>query len=117
MTKGSRIGGLGKLSDFGKTKPPQPQAKAETDISPKAEPQQPALEKPVPINIKITRVQQQWLADTARTVRDNNDTPVAPNERVFPQHLIGVAIDLLQTAEIDWSQIKNLEDLRQCLNL
>ena len=69
------------------------------------------------INIKITRVQQQWLADTARTVSDNNDTPVAPNERVFPQHLVGVAIDLQQAAEIDRSQIKNLEDLRQHLRL
>ena len=124
--KGSRMGGLGKLSDFGQTKSPQPEPTASTESvseseqaqKPPVEQKQPsAQEKLVAINIKITRAQQRWLADTARIVRDNNDTPVAPNERVFPQHLIGVAIDLLQVTEIDWSKIKNLEDLRQQLKL
>lgn len=117
--KGSRMAGLGKLSDFGKTSKPQPEPKPEIVASSEVEKQlQPVpTEKLVPINIKITRVQQRWLADTARMVRDNNDTPVAPNERVFPQHLIGIAIDLLQDTEIDWSQIKNVEDLRQWLKL
>ena len=127
--KGSRMGGLGKLSDFGQTKSPQPEPEptASTESVSESEQaqkppvgqkqQQPAHEKLVAINIKITRAQQRWLADTARTVRDNNNTPVAPSERVFPQHLIGVAIDLLQVTEIDWSQIKNLEDLRQQLKL
>ena len=124
--KGSRMGGLGKLSDFGQTKSPQPEptaskefvSKSEQTQKPPVEQKQPsAQEKLVAINIKITRAQQRWLADTARTVRDNNNTPVAPSERVFPQHLIGVAIDLLQVTEIDWSQIKNLEDLRQQLKL
>lgn len=128
--KGSRMGGMGKLSDFGKTsKPPQEPQPEPTEstqrvrepellASPKAGQQQPAAtSKLVTINIKITRAQQSWLSETARTVRDNNDTPVAPSERVFPQHLIGVAIDLLRDTDIDWSQVRNIEDLRQQLNL
>ncbi|MBD2247436.1 hypothetical protein [Nostoc sp. FACHB-888] len=74
-------------------------------------------EKPVTINIKITRTQHDWLTDTARTVRDNNTEAVPPGERVYPQHLIGVAIELLLSCEVDWSQIKNTEDLKQLLNL
>lgn len=50
-------------------------------------------------------------------MRDNNDTPIAPSDRVLPQHLIGVAIDLLQDTDIDWSQTKNVEGLRQYLKL
>jgi len=128
-TKRSRMGGLGKLSDFGKTSLPQPEPESEPTESKqrvrepelKASPadgqQQPDTEKLVTINIKITRTQQSWLSETARTVRDNNDTPVVPSERVFPQHLIGVAIDLLRQSDIDWSQVRNLEDLRQQLML
>ncbi len=124
-TKGSRMGSLGKLSDFGKTTKPQPEKESEPTEStqPVTEPellatpadgqQPPDREKLVTINIKITRTQQSWLTETARTVRDNNDTPVAPPERVFPQHLIGVAIDLLHHSDIDWSSVRNLEDLRQ----
>ncbi|BBD63452.1 hypothetical protein NIES2109_63020 (plasmid) [Nostoc sp. HK-01] len=74
-------------------------------------------EKPVTINIKITRAQHNWLTDTARTVRDNNTEAVPPGERVYPQHLIGVAIELLQNSEVDWSQVKNTEDLKRLLNL
>lgn len=124
------MGGLNRLSDFGKTSKPQlePETKPtestervqepELLAQPKAGQQQLAAhEKLVTINIKIPRAQQSWLAETARTVRDNNDTPVAPSLRVFPQHLIGVAIDLLRDTDIDWSQIRNLEDLRQQLKL
>ncbi len=121
------MGGLGKLSDFGKTSKPQPEIQPESTesvelrepellASPKGI-QQPDPEKLVNINIKITRNQQSWLSETARTVRDNNDTPVAPSERVFPQHLIGVAIDLLRSTDIDWSTVGNIEDLRQQLKL
>jgi len=127
--KGSRMGGLGKLSDFGKTSKPQLEPKSDPAEStervsqpellaqPPVRQQLPDHEKLVTINIKIPRTQQSWLAETARTVRDNNDTPVAPSERVFPQHLIGVAIDLLRSTDIDWSQVRNTEDLRQQLNL
>lgn len=66
------------------------------------------------INIKVTRGQHNWLSDTARMVRDNNDTPVTPSERVFPQHLIGIAVDLLQQSDVDWSvdwsQVRNVGD-------
>jgi len=74
-------------------------------------------EKPVTINIKITRAQHEWLTDTARIVRENNDSPVPPMQRVYPQHLIGVAVELLQASCVDWSKIKNVEDLKHQLNL
>jgi hypothetical protein len=74
-------------------------------------------EKLVTVNIKITKSQKDWLAQTATQVRDNNTEPVPPAERVYPQHLIGVAINLLKEAEVDWTQVKNVEDLREQLNL
>lgn len=80
--------------------------------------QEPAVKsKPVTINIKITRSQHEWLTETARTVRDNNLDPVPPSDRVYPQHLMGVAIDLLQAKNIDWSQVKNVEDLKRLLSI
>lgn len=93
------------------TPPPQPE--------PQLTPQKQADDKGklVPINIKITRRQHEWLNDTAWAVRRNNSERVPPNERVFPQHLIGVAIDLLQASGVDWSQVKNVEELRKVLNL
>jgi hypothetical protein len=127
-----RMGGLGKLSDFGKTNQPQPQVEAEvTEVSTQSQPAIEATpqlpqttdkpkqveEKLVTVNIKITRSQQEWLSDTARDIRGNNPDPVPPNERVFPQHLIGVAIDLLESSDIDWSRIKNIQDLRKGLKL
>ena len=129
-----RMGGLGKLSDFGKTSKAQSQTESvvveehkteEVVAPPPPEPTpQPASQKQaddkgklVPINIKITRRQHEWLNDTARNVRLNNSEPVPPNERVFPQHLIGVAIDLLQASGVDWSQVKNVEELWKVLNL
>jgi hypothetical protein len=126
-----RMGGMGKLSDFGKTNQPQPKSEAELfDESSTTEPAievipQPQLdsqpkqkeEKLVTVNIKITQSQQEWLSDTARDIRGNNSAPVPPNERVFPQHLIGVAIDLLESSGIDWSQIKNVQELREALKL
>ena len=74
-------------------------------------------EKLVTVNIKVTKSQRDWLADTASQVRDNNIQPVPSKERVYPQHLIGVAIELLQEAEVDWEQVKGIEDLREQLNL
>ena len=74
-------------------------------------------EQLVTVNIKIRKSQKEWLADTASTVRENNTEPVPPAERVYPQHLIGVAIDLLEAAEVDWGQIKNVEQLREHLNI
>ena len=77
----------------------------------------PVKEKPVTVNIKISRTQHEWLTDTARTVRDNNTEPVPPGDRVYPQHLIGVAIELLQAGDIDWGEVKNVEDLKRFLDI
>ncbi len=73
--------------------------------------------KLVNINIKVNKSQKDWLTDKAFEVRENNDDPVPPKERVYPQHLIGVAIALLQSQDIDWSEIKNEQQLRELLNL
>lgn len=108
-------------------RPMQPQQKS-TTVRLRAEPlasekpvtliQEPATkEKPVTVNIKITRTQHEWLTDTARTVRDNNDTPVSPGDRLYPQHLIGVAIELLQASDINWNEVRNVEYLKQQLNI
>jgi hypothetical protein len=74
-------------------------------------------DKPVAVNIKIRKNQKDWLADTASQVRENNLEPVPPAERVYPQHLIGVAIDLLEAAGVDWGEVRNVEELREQLNL
>ena len=74
-------------------------------------------EQLVTVNIKIRKSQKEWLADTASTVRENNTEPVPPSQRVYPQHLIGVAIDLLQNVNVDWAEVKNVEELRKHLNL
>ena len=74
-------------------------------------------EQPVTVNIKIRKDQKAWLTDTAIKVRENNSEPVPPAERVYPQHLIGVAIDLLQAADVDWDEVRNIEELRKQLNL
>lgn len=126
-----KMGSLGKLSEFSgiksqASKPvatqkeavslPESAAEPNVEEAPQTLPESPR-EKLVTVNIKITRSQQEWLAQTARTVRENNDEPVPPAERVFPQHLIGAAIDLLQRTEVDWSPVRNVEDLRKQLNL
>lgn len=51
----------------------------------------------------------------ARIVRANNTEPVPANERVYPQHLLSTAAKLLLNSDIDWSQIKNIDDLEQQL--
>ena len=113
-----RMGKLGKLSDFGKTHQPEAtQPATQKDDTSTQRPTPPANKKLTTVNIKITRGQQEWLANTARLVRDNNTTPVPPSERVYPQHLIGVAIELLRSAGVDWEKVKNLDDLKKHLNL
>lgn len=121
MTK-KKMGSLGRLSQFSgiKRQEEDPAVLQSAAVEPNVEevpPVSPPKEKLATINTKITRAQQQWLTDTARTVRENNSDPVPPSERVFPQHLIGVAVELLQKAEVDWSQVRNLEELRNQLNL
>ena len=77
----------------------------------------PKADPPQPVNIKLPKSQTDWLRETAQLVRGNNDAPVPAGQRVFPQHLIGVAIELLQDTEIDWSTVKNIDDLRRHLKL
>ena len=126
-----RMGGMGKLSDFGKspTSPVSEISPAVPDvvvtstevvapkIVTKATPKKVAEDKLVTVNIKIKRSQQEWLADTAQAIRSNNTEPVSPSDRVFPQHLIGLAIELFKNADVKWDEIKTVKDLKQYLNL
>ena len=63
------------------------------------------------INIKISCQQQEWLTTTAKTIRDNNPQPTTPNERIYPQHLVSIAIALLQETEVDWLKIDGIADI------
>jgi hypothetical protein len=130
-----RMGGMGKLSDFGKTpvvspvinEPVNEVAPASTEavatntevVAKKVanKTKKVTQEKLVTVNIKIKRSQQEWLADTAQSVRSNNTEPVSPSDRVFPQHLIGVAIELLKNADVDWEKVKTLTELKDFLKL
>ena len=117
-----RLGGMGKLSDFGQTQTPQaaPQQQETPKKQKATQASQPAAEiqeKLTTVNIKITRSQQEWLTDTARLVRDNNEEPVAPADRTYPQHLIQVAIELLKASNVDWETVRNVDDLKSKLNL
>lgn len=132
--KGMKLGNFSgiKKNQPEPTKPSEPASKAQ--IEPEAKPTEPkpvktnkseakvgkknqAKEQLVTVNIKIRKDQKEWLTDTASTVRDNNTDPVAPSERVYPQHLIGVAIDFLEAAGVDWGEVRNVEELRKKLNL
>ena len=117
-----RMGGMGKLSDFGTTapaiatpeqKPLVPQMEPKKQVKKSTQKQ----ERFVKVNIKLNESQQEWLADTAKQVRRNNDEPVAAIDRVYPQHLIGIAIDLLKDSDIDWDKIQNIQDLKKTLDL
>lgn len=134
MSGQKRMGGM-KLGQFGGVRS-QPSEQLEQEIPatppgaaeavkveapatapPKAKAKRKAPDKLTNVNIKISRNQQRWLQDTAQQVRDNNSDPVPPDQRVYPQHLIGVAIDLLKSQGIDWSEVRNAEELRDRLNL
>ena len=124
---------MGKLSDFGQSpSAPVPPAE-ETIVTPVAVtetvPSPIAVELPAPIqsgdcqqtevmvnvNIKMSQSQQEWLAAKAKTVRRNNSLPVPAKERVYPQHLISLAVELLQSANVDWQEVKTISDLRERL--
>ena len=68
------------------------------------------------INIKISRQQHQWLTNTAQAIRDDSQQPTTPNERIYPQHLISIAIELLQNAGIKWHRVGSVADIQQGLN-
>lgn len=105
MTKQKRMAGLS-LSDFAGDKASKKQAKPKTTDEPTTT-----------MNIKIPRSLHQWLSDTAQQIRDNNPEPVPASERVFPQHLIQVAIALLEKTEVDWNQVQSVDDVRNQLDL
>jgi hypothetical protein len=129
------MGGLGKLSDFGRSTPepstpatptsrpeaPETSQPEVETVSPTTKPEEQKkpkkVEKPVTINIKIAREQQEWLAEIARQVRDNNLDPVPASDRCYPQHLIQIAIDLLASAPVNWAEVRTPEELRKQLNL
>ena len=116
-----RMGGMGKLSDFGRTASaqapepalPTPPTEQKKRVKKSASKQ----ERLVTVNIKVNESQQEWLADTAKQVRRNNDEPVVASDRVYPQHLIGIAIDLLKESDIDWGKVQNIQDLKKVLNI
>lgn len=118
-----KLGNLGKLSEFSGIKATVASVEnadktvEPTTAKPKTKKPKKTEDKPVTINIKIAKSQKEWLSQKASQVRDNNSEPVPPSQRVYPQHLIGVAIDLLQAADLDWGEIKNEQGLREQLNL
>lgn len=120
MSPAKRMGGMSKLSDFGRSQDmaeniettPIKTVKKTSSQASKA-----SAEKSVSVNIKVPSSQQKWLADTAQQIRNNNDLAVAAADRVFPQHLIQVAIDLLKAQGVDWQEIKNVSELRDSLNI
>jgi hypothetical protein len=126
-----RSGALGKLSDYSKqSSSPEPdltpveptpvkktgaKREPETAVKPISEPED--SERLITVNIKILETQQEWLANTAKRIRQGNDTPVLPGDRVYPQHLIQTAIDLLMSTDLDWAQVRNVAELKQQLGL
>jgi hypothetical protein len=122
MSPTKRMGGMSKLSDFGRSQDVVAAIEVEELAPIKTVKKSSAAvksetEKSVSVNIKVPSSQQKWLADTAQQVRGNNDLAVAASDRVFPQHLIQVAIDLLKAQGIDWTEVKNVADLRDSLNI
>ena len=74
-------------------------------------------DRPKKVNIDIGESRHNRLNEIAAQIRASNTDPVAPSERMYPIHLIQIAIDfLLDGLEIDWNEIKKPEDLREVLN-
>jgi hypothetical protein len=69
------------------------------------------------INIKIPLSQRQWLANTARQVRQNSAKPVPPSSRVYPHNISLVSpsiyfkivtLTVQQHTAIAWNKMKYL---------
>lgn len=124
MADKKRMGAMS-LSSFGKTTPTKkvdtPVSSTEpAELSKKAKTKRKSYGKngkTATLNIQVTRAQQRWLQNTAQDIRDNNDAPVPGPQRVYPVHLIQAAIDLLRTQDIEWDTIKDVEGLKDALNL
>ncbi len=110
MSKKVQMRSLSGMSGIKPESSPEPQ-------QPTTKPRRVKKEPLVTVNIKITKPQKTWLTATASDVRENNDTPVSPSDRVYPQHLIGVAIDLLKNSDVNWGEVLSVEDLREQLKL
>jgi hypothetical protein len=119
-----------KLSDFdGAASSPEPdltpvettpaqKTKQKTKPAAKPIPESEETERLITVNIKILETQQEWLADKAKKIRQGNKpNPVLPGDRVYPVHLIQAAIDLLMSTDLDWSQVRNVAELKQQLGL
>jgi hypothetical protein len=72
-------------------------------------------EPPANINIKISRQQQEWLTTTAKTIRNGNQQPTCPSDRIYPQHLIAIAVAELQNAGIKWHRVENVREVQKRL--
>lgn len=134
MATKKRMGGMS-LSSFAKTpadtsepamgedrsesiaKPLDNSEEAPTSEKVKAKSKTKKQESYATLNIQIARQRQRWLQDTAQQVRDNSTEPVPPIERVYPCHLIEIAIDLLKSQDINWDEIKTAEGLRDRLKI
>jgi hypothetical protein len=75
------------------------------------------LDRPKKINIDIGESRHNRLNELAAQIRANNSAPVPPSERMYPIHLIQIAIDfLLDGVDLDWDEVQKPEDLREALN-
>lgn len=91
---------------------------AETEIQPqKAATAKAKSDRPKKINIDIGENRHNKLNELAARIRANNSAPVPPSERMYPIHLIQIAIDfLLDGVDLNWDEIQKPEDLREALN-
>lgn len=75
------------------------------------------VDRPKKINIDIGERRHNRLNEIAAEIRASNTEPVAPSERMYPIHLIQIAIDcLVDDLAVDWSEIHKPQDLRDYLN-
>jgi hypothetical protein len=122
MTETRRTGVMGGMSLGGFSGTPVTPQKAEETAPKKAEAKpkretKPKTEKLEPVNIKLPSGLKKWFRDRAEQVRANNLAPVPADERVYPQHLMQLAGEFLQSANINWDEAKNIEDIKKQLGL
>jgi hypothetical protein len=122
MTKTRRTGVMGGMSLGGFSGTPVTPQKAEETAPKKAEAKPKPrttskTEKLEPVNIKLPSGLKKWFRDRAEQVRANNLSPVPADERVYPQHLMQIAGELLMASNVDWDKAQSTEDIRQQLGL
>ncbi|WP_218080876.1 hypothetical protein [Anthocerotibacter panamensis] len=79
----------------------------------------PPLKKPrkKTIQTELSLEHHRWLVETAEQIRSNSTEPTPPDQRCYPQHLISVAIDMLQASGLDWTRVQGVKNLRKQLGL